>query len=129
VLRIGQRHSRLLASATGIQSRTSSGPFLQRPRLDGGFVYWMRNVLGSPEAGLDRPYPQDIVRRPVNGSEPARYLQRSGRLYDTPGGPDMLAYAVTGGKIFYSLEPPQATDTNNLGTHLVVQVEGAPVFN
>jgi hypothetical protein len=55
-------------------------------------------------------------------------LERAGTLYGKPGGPDMLAYAASGDRILYSLEPFPATDTSHLGTHLIAQVEGTPIF-
>jgi hypothetical protein len=108
VKRLGQRRSRLIASAIGIESRTSSGPFLTRPRLDGGYVYWQRNVLGNrPDGDIDQPFRQDILRRRVDGSAPASQLERAGRLYARSAGDQLGTYAVSGRRLYYTVTDPQ----------------------
>jgi hypothetical protein len=99
-LRLGQRHSRLLARAHKLESRTSTGTSLGQVSLDGGFVYWTRNVFGSCDPDL--PDRQDILRRQVDGSEPAGVLERVKRLYAQRECDALGAYGVTGGQLYYS---------------------------
>jgi hypothetical protein len=99
-LRLGQRHSRLLARAHKLESPGSTGTSLGQVSLDGGFVYWTRDVFGS--CGTEGPDRQDILRRPVDGSEPAGVLERTERLYAQPECDALGTYTVTGGQLYYS---------------------------
>jgi hypothetical protein len=99
-LRLGKRHTRLLARAHKLESRTSTGTSLGQVSLDGGFVYWTRSVFGSCDPDL--PDRQDILRRPIDGSEPAAVLERIERLYAQPECDALGSYTVTGGQLYYS---------------------------
>jgi hypothetical protein len=111
-LRLGQRHSRLLARARKIESRTSTGTSLGQVQLEGGFVYWTRDVFGACD--VDLPCRQDIFRRPVDGGESAALLDRAGRLYAQPAADSLGTYAVSGGQLYYAFNggverwPPNA---------------------
>jgi hypothetical protein len=104
-LRLGQRHSRLLARAHKLESQTSTGTSLGQVSLDGGFVYWTRSVFGSCDPDL--PDREDILRRQVDGSEPAGVLERAERLYAQRDCDALGAYAVTGGQLYYSFNDPE----------------------
>jgi hypothetical protein len=127
-LRLGQRHSRLLARAHKLESPTSTGTSLGQVSLDGGFVYWTRSVFGS--CGPDLPDRQDILRRPVDGSEPAGVLERVERLYAQPECDALGAYAVTGGQLYYSFNDLQlrAPDASTWPPNAIARASGPLVF-
>jgi hypothetical protein len=127
-LRLGQRHSRLLARARKLESQTSTGNSLGQVGLDGGFVYWERDVFGS--CNPDLPDRQDILRRPVDGSEPAAVLERAGRLYAQPECDALGTYAVTGGQLYYAFNDPQLRPPNGSTwpPNAIARLDGTPVF-
>jgi hypothetical protein len=127
-LRLGQRHTRLLARARKLESPTSTGTSLGQVRLDGGFAYWTRDTFGS--CNPDLPDRQDILRRPVDGSEPAAVLDRAGRLYAQPECDALDTYAVTGGQLYYSFNDPELRppDGSTWPPNAVAGVDGPLVF-
>jgi hypothetical protein len=118
VIKLGQRHSQLLARARQLRSRVDSGTYLQNVTVDSGFAYWERVVFDGN--GSSR---QQIVRRPIDGSQPATRLDRAGRLYIGRYGDNLGTYAVSGDLLYYSL-PAIATGS----TAFIAQVPGTPVF-
>jgi hypothetical protein len=128
VLRVGRRHARLLARARKLESPTSTGTFLEQVRLDDGFVYWERDAFGA--CNPDLPYRQDILRRPVDGSEPAAVLERAGRLYANPRCDTLGTYAVTGRHLYYSFAESQLgpPDVSPWPPDAIGRVTGVAVF-
>jgi hypothetical protein len=127
-LRLGQRHSRLLARAHKLESRTSTGTSLGQVSLDGGFVYWTRDVFGSCDPDL--PGRQDILRRPVDGSEPAGVLERVERMYAQPECDALGTYAVTGGQLYYTFNDPElrGPDASTWPPNAIARASGPLVF-
>jgi hypothetical protein len=128
-LRLGERHSRLLARARKLESETSTGTALGQVSLDGGFAYWTRDVFGSCDPDLSGR--QDILRRPVDGSEPAAVLDRTDRLYAQPECDTLGTYAVTGDQLYYTFNDPQLRPPNTYSTwppNAIGRVDGTPVF-
>jgi hypothetical protein len=123
VLRLGRRHSRVLARATKLESPTSSGTSLDHVRLDAGFAYWQRQIFGPGPQPVEQPVRQDILRRPVDGSEPASQLERAGRLYATGAGDPLGSYAVSGNRLYYTGPEPWSGPAS-----FIAQVAGTPVF-
>jgi hypothetical protein len=96
LLRIGSHRSRLVARATGTRNRGGrQGIFLGGPRLDRGFVYWQRSLVGA----LER---DDILRRRLAGG-PTSTLERTGRAWVGAGldGDGLFSFAVNGRRLFY----------------------------
>jgi hypothetical protein len=122
-LRLGRRHSRLLARERKLEAPEPSGTYIQKVRLDSGFVYWERQVYSTGDPPLVVPFRQEIVRRPVDGSAPGARLERAGRLYTEATGDRLGSYAVSGDSLYYS-SPALATAT----PALIAQVTGTPVF-
>jgi hypothetical protein len=114
-VKLGQRRSRLLARAHELEAPESSGTYLGELSLDSGFAYWEEQVFGTGR--------QEIVRRPLDRSQPAARLERAGRLYVEPTGDRLGSYAVSGDVLYYS-RPAIATGT----AALIAQVTGTPVF-
>jgi hypothetical protein len=127
-LRLGQRHSRLVARARKLESQTSSGTSLGQVGLDDGFVYWTRDVFGSCDPDL--PGRQDILRRPIDGSEPAAVLERAGRLYAQPECDALGTFAVTGGRLYYTFNDPQLRppNTSSWPPNAIARTDGPLVF-
>ena len=127
-LRLGQRHSRRLASARKLESPGSIGISLGQVRLDGGFVYWTRDVFNS--CNTDTPGRQDILRRPLDGSERRTVLERAGRLYAQPQCDALGTYAVSGGQLYYTFNDPRLRPPNasNWPPNAIGRVDGPLVF-
>ena len=127
-LRLGQRHSRLLARARKLESPRSTGTSLGQVSLDGGFVYWTRSIFGSCDA--DGPCREDILRRRVDGSEPATILERAGRLYAQSERDTLGTYAVTGGQLYYTFNDPllRPPNTSDWPPNAIARVDGTPIF-
>jgi hypothetical protein len=91
-------------------------------------VYWERDVFGS--CNPDLPDRQDILRRPVDGSEPAAVLERAGRLYAQTECDALGTYAVTGGRLYYSFNDPQLRPPNGSTwpPNAIARLDGTPVF-
>jgi hypothetical protein len=109
-LRLGQRHSRRLASARKLESRTSVGVSLGQVQLDGGFAYWSRDFFNSCDTDL--PSRQDILRRPIDGSQRRTVLERTGRLYAQSPCDLLGTFAVTDGQLYYTFNNPQLRPPN-----------------
>jgi hypothetical protein len=127
-LRLGQRHSRRLASARKLESPGSMGISVGQVELDGGFAYWTRDVFNScdPDAAGRR----DIMRRPINASQRSTVLERDGRLYAQPGCDALGTYAVADGQLYYTFNNPQlrAPNASNWPPNAIGRVDGPLVF-
>jgi hypothetical protein len=128
ILRLGQRHSRRLAGARKLESPASIGISLGQVHLDGGFVYWTRDVFNS--CNTDTPGRQDILRRPLDGSERRTVLERTGRLYAQPQCDALGTYAVSGGQLYYTFNDPRLRPPNasNSPPNAIGRVDGPLVF-
>jgi hypothetical protein len=127
-LRLGQSHSRLLARARKLESPTSTGASVGQAHLDGGFVYWTRADFNT--CGPDLPGRQDILRRPIDGNEPAAVLERTGRLYAQPDCDTLGTYAVSGNELYYSFNDPRLRppNTSSWPTNAIARVDGPLTF-
>ncbi len=114
VLRLGRRHSRLLARERQLVSPAPSGAYVEDVRLDSRFAYWERQVFTED-------FRQEILRRPINGRAPATQLERAGRLYVDTYADRLGSYAVSGDRMYYS-RPPAGSEA------VIAQVAGTPVF-
>jgi hypothetical protein len=121
-LRLGRRHSRLLARERKLEAPVPSGTYLQNVTLDSGFAYWERQDYSTGYPPVD-PFRQDIVRRPIDASAPGAQLERTGRLYVEQTGDRLGSYAVSGDRLYYS-RPASVTGSQAF----IAQVAGTPVF-
>jgi hypothetical protein len=122
-IKLGQRHSRLLARERKLEAPAPSGTYLQEVKLDSGFAYWERQVFSTGDPPLEVPFRQEIVRRRTDGSAPAATLDRAGRLYAEPAGDRLGSFAVSGDRVYYT-RPALVTGT----AAFIAQVAGTPVF-
>jgi hypothetical protein len=110
-LRLGHRRSKRLASGRKLESPTSVGVSLGQVHLDGGFVYWSRDFFNGCDSP-DLPSLQDILRRPIDGSQRRTVLDRAGRLYAQSPCDALGTYAVTGGQLYYTFNDPRLRPPN-----------------
>jgi hypothetical protein len=122
-IKLGQRHSRLLARERKLEAPVPSGTYLQEVKLDSGFAYWERQVFSTGDPPVEVPFRQEIVRRRTDGSAPAATLDRAGRLYAEPTGDRLGSFAVSGDRVYYT-RPALVTGT----AAFIAQVAGTPVF-
>jgi hypothetical protein len=98
LLRIGQRHARLVASAgyrSNLRWEDFGGVRFSRVSLDDGFVHWKRFNHDTGES--------DLLRAPVREPEAITMLSAEGRVLPYPRASTFPAssYAVDGDQIYY----------------------------
>jgi hypothetical protein len=125
VLRLGQTHSRRLATARKLESPVSTGTELGQVQLDGPYVYWKRDFWFN--CGIvDQPRRQDILRRRIDGTDRALVLDRTDRLYAQPDCDSLGTYAVTGDQIYYTFGNTDGGPPNAIAR---MRVDGPLVFH
>jgi hypothetical protein len=100
--RLGRRGSSLVWRAS--EEDGGTGNAVQRPQLDGGFVYWWVRDRSTPAPGQQLPAGIDgrnVNRRPVRGTA-VTALERDGRLFTGPVRDTLRDFAVAGDRLYYT---------------------------